>query len=80
MVHMLQHQKTEDLHCMYMLFARVDDGLRTMGDCVSSFLREQGKALVAEEDEGKNAIVFVQVSLISILGFYKFEEILAYQD
>ena len=39
-VHMLQHQKTEDLHCMYMLFARVDDGLRTMGDCVSSFPAE----------------------------------------
>ena len=51
-----------DLACMYKLFYRVPDGLKTMCQCVSGYLREQGKVLVAEEDGGKNAITFVQVS------------------
>lgn len=59
-VHMLKNQKTEDLACMYKLFSRVSDGLKTMSDCVSQYLREQGKALVQEEDGGTNAINFVQ--------------------
>lgn len=59
-VHMLKNQKTDDLACMYKLFNRVPEGLKTMADCVSSYLREQGKALVAEEEGGKNAITFVQ--------------------
>ncbi|XP_046482972.1 cullin-3-A isoform X1 [Neodiprion pinetum] len=60
-VHMLKNQKTEDLGCMYKLFARVTDGLRTVSDCVSQFLREQGRALVQEEHEPTtNAIHFVQ--------------------
>lgn len=61
-VHMLKHQKTEDLACMYKLFGRVTDGLKTMADCVSQYLREQGKALVQEEDHqtNTNAITFVQ--------------------
>lgn len=58
-VHMLRNKKTEDLACMYKLLSRVSDGLKTMSNCVSTYLREQGKALVAEE-EGKNAISFVQ--------------------
>jgi hypothetical protein len=61
-VHMLKNQKTEDLACMYKLFSRVADGLKTMADCVSQYLREQGKALVQEDDGGTNAINFVQVS------------------
>ncbi|XP_063913402.1 cullin-3 isoform X2 [Zophobas morio] len=61
-VHMLKHQKTEDLACMYKLFGRVADGLKTMADCVSQYLREQGKALVQEEEHqpSTNAITFVQ--------------------
>ncbi|EEB19747.1 Cullin-3, putative [Pediculus humanus corporis] len=59
-VHMLKNQKTEDLACMYKLFYRVTDGLKTMSDCVSQYLREQGKALVQEENGGTNAINFVQ--------------------
>ncbi|XP_067007434.1 cullin-3-A [Anabrus simplex] len=59
-VHMLKNQKTEDLACMYKLFSRVSDGLKTMADCVSQYLREQGKALVQEEEGGTNAINFVQ--------------------
>ncbi len=62
-VHMLKNNKTEDLGCMYKLFIRVDNGLKTMCDCISAYLREQGKALVVEDSEGaKNAITFVQVS------------------
>ncbi|CAM1310813.1 CUL3 (predicted) [Pycnogonum litorale] len=64
-VNMLKNQKTEDLACMYKLFNRVTEGLKTMSDCVSAYLREQGKALVTEEDGGKNAIVFVQ-SLLNL--------------
>jgi len=59
-VHMLKNQKTEDLACMYKLFSRVSDGLKTMSDCVSHYLKEQGKTLVQEEDGGTNAINFVQ--------------------
>ncbi|KAL3282913.1 hypothetical protein HHI36_006071 [Cryptolaemus montrouzieri] len=61
-VHMLKNQKTEDLACMYKLFGRVVDGLKTMADCVSQYLREQGKALVQEEEHqpSTNAITFVQ--------------------
>jgi cullin 3 len=66
-VHMLKYQKTEDLACMYKLFSRVADGLKTMADCVSQYLREQGKAIVQEEEEegGTNAINFVQVRFLS---------------
>lgn len=61
-VHMLKNNKTEDLACMYKLMSRVLDGLKAVAECVSQHLREQGKALVAEEEGGKNAITFVQVS------------------
>lgn len=48
---------------MYKLFIRVPEGLKTMCDCSSAYLREQGKALVSEEGEdGKNAISYIQVS------------------
>jgi len=64
-VHMLKTNKKDDLHCMYKLFTRVQDGgLKTIIDCLSSFLRDTGKALVMEEEEdaaGRNAIHFVQV-------------------
>lgn len=53
LVHMLKNGKTEDLACMYKLFSRVPNGLKTMCECMSSYLREQGKALVSEEGEGR---------------------------
>lgn len=60
-VHMLKNQKTEDLACMYKLFSRVKEGLKTMADCVSKYLKEQGKNLVTEEEGGKgDALTFVQ--------------------
>lgn len=49
-----------DLMCMYKLFARVSQGLETLRDCVSKYLRAQGKALVSDE-EGKSAVDFIQV-------------------
>jgi len=54
-----------DLACMYKLFSRVPEGLRTMCECISAYLREQGRALVTEEETGTNAIVYVQVYLRS---------------
>ncbi|CAH1104672.1 unnamed protein product [Psylliodes chrysocephalus] len=73
-VHMLKHQKTDDLACMYKLFGRVTDGLKTMADCVSLYLREQGKALVQEEEHqpATNAITFVQSLLDLKDGFDHF--------
>jgi cullin 3 len=64
-VHMLKNQKTEDLASMYRLFSRVADGLKSMADCISQYLRKQGMALVQEDERGTNAINFVQVSYIS---------------
>lgn len=66
-VHMLKNQKTDDLACMYKLFGRVTDGLKTMADCVSHYLREQGKALVQEEEHqpATNAVTFIQ-SLLNL--------------
>ncbi|CAF0923855.1 unnamed protein product [Didymodactylos carnosus] len=59
--HMLKHNKYEDLATMYKLFERVPNGHQTVADCMSNFLREQGKALVTENgDEGKSAITYVQ--------------------
>nr|CAB3234718.1 cullin-3 [Phallusia mammillata] len=58
-VHMLRHDKKDDLLCMYKLFARVNQGLVTLRDCVSRYLREQGKSLV--EDCGqKPAVEYIQ--------------------
>lgn len=59
-VHMLKNNKTDDLACMYKLLARVKDGLKTMSDCVSQYLRELGKSLVQEE-ENTNAVNYIQV-------------------
>jgi hypothetical protein len=52
----------EDLACMYKLFFRIANGLKTICECMSSYLREQGKGLVTDDEEGKNPIQFVQVS------------------
>lgn len=61
-VHMLKNSKYEDLGCMYRLFKRVKEGLKSMCAAMSKYLREQGKAVVSEEEgsEGKNAVIFIQ--------------------
>lgn len=49
---------------MYKLFCRVDQGLQSIINCVSAYLREQGKGLVTEEEGNKgDAVSFVQVRL-----------------
>ncbi|KAI0215942.1 Cullin-3-A [Lamellibrachia satsuma] len=64
-VHMLKNNKTSDLACMYKLFIRVPNGLKTMYGCISSYLRDQGRALVKEDEGNKNAIVYIQ-NLLSL--------------
>lgn len=60
---MLKFNKCDDLATMYKLFERVPNGHLTIAECMSNYLREQGRALVAESnDEGKNAITYVQVT------------------
>ena len=57
---------------MYKLLSRVSNGLKTMIAAVSRHLREQGRALVVEEegaDGGRNAIAFVQ-SLLDLKDQY----------
>ncbi|CAF2972806.1 unnamed protein product [Rotaria sp. Silwood2] len=59
--HMLKFNKCDDLATMYKLFERVPNGHLTIADCMSNYLREQGRALVTENtDDGKNAITYVQ--------------------
>jgi len=61
LVHMLKANKLDDLYCMYNLFTRVDQGLQTIIGSLSAYLREQGKALVQEQEGAKgDAITFVQ--------------------
>jgi len=50
-----------DLCCMYKLFCRVPNGLQEIIKCISNNLREQGKALVTEDEATKgDAVAFVQ--------------------
>ena len=60
-VHMVRNNRVADLACMYSVLSRVAEGLATLAACLSRHLREQGKALV-QEQEGRTAIVLVQVS------------------
>jgi len=70
--HMLKFTKCDDLATMYKLFERVPNGHLTIADCMSSYLREQGRALVTENtDEGKNAITYVQVIKHFVIFFHK---------
>ena len=64
-VHMLKHNKIDDLARMYRLFYRVKEGLNTVCDCMRSYLREQGKALVTEDgaEAGRNTIAYIQVCI-----------------
>ncbi|XP_055838001.1 cullin-3 isoform X1 [Episyrphus balteatus] len=60
-VYMIKNSKTDDLACTYKLFSRLKDkGLKVIADTVSAYLREQGRLLVKEEENGTNPITFVQ--------------------
>lgn len=56
---------------MYKLFWRVPNGLQTIISCVSSYLRDQGKVLVTEDENGAkgDAVTFVQ-SLLELKSEY----------
>ena len=57
-----------DLARMFRLLHRVKNGLQAVCECLRAYLREQGVALVKEEESGetgKNAITYVQVCKFS---------------
>ena len=62
-----------DLARMYRLFVRVKDGLNTVCVCMRGYLREQGKALVVEEEgeSCKNPITYIQVRGLFYCNSYK---------
>lgn len=59
-VFMLKHQRTQDLACMYKLLGNLSDGLKTMSDCLSKYLREEGRSLVKEDHTNLNPVIYVQ--------------------
>jgi len=63
-VHMLKNNRMGDLACIYKLFGRVNDGHKTIGEAVSKYLREEGKALVTqatdEQSQQTNAVTYIQ--------------------
>eukprot|EP00088_Acartia_fossae_P013428 TRINITY_DN17039_c0_g1_i1.p1 TRINITY_DN17039_c0_g1~~TRINITY_DN17039_c0_g1_i1.p1 ORF type:complete len:776 (-),score=232.42 TRINITY_DN17039_c0_g1_i1:593-2920(-) len=63
-VHMLKNNRMDDLACIYKLFGRVSDGHKTIGEAVSKYLREEGKALVTqatdEHSQTTNAVTYIQ--------------------
>ncbi|KAK2710616.1 hypothetical protein QYM36_011967, partial [Artemia franciscana] len=73
-VHMLKENKFGDLKCIYKLLSRVSDGISTMSECMSRYLREIGTAIVnsASGDEA-NPINYIQ-SLIDLKD--RFDEFL----
>ena len=66
-----------DLARMHRLFIRVKDGLKTVCDCMRGYLREQGKALVVEEEgeSSKNPITYIQVELCHGVLFQTVNEV-----
>lgn len=48
---------------MFKLFSPVPNGPKIMCDCMSSYLREQGKVLVSEAAEDRNPVEYVQVGI-----------------
>ncbi|TVU28514.1 hypothetical protein EJB05_20033 [Eragrostis curvula] len=60
LVNMLIDDKYEDLGRMYALFRRVPDGLSTLRDVMTSYLRETGKQLVTDPERLKDPVEFVQ--------------------
>lgn len=59
-IFMLKNQRTQDLACMYKLLSNLTDGLKTMADCLSKYLREEGRSLVKEDETDLNPVTYVQ--------------------
>ena len=54
---MLRNDRTDDLACMYKLFGRVgEEGNRIIGDCISRFIRQNGKSTVIETTDANDYI------------------------
>lgn len=60
LVKMLLDDKYEDLGRMYNLFRRVDNGLSTLKEVMTSHLRGTGKQLVTDPERLKDPVEFVQ--------------------
>ena len=57
---------------MFRIFQRVICGQQAVCDCLQGYLREQGVALVDEEEareSGKNAITYIQVFFFRLPKF-----------
>ncbi|KAJ4756829.1 Cullin family protein [Rhynchospora pubera] len=63
LVNMLIDDKYDDLSRMYSLFKRVPDGLSTIRDVMTSYLRERGRVLVTDTERLKDPVEFVQCLL-----------------
>ncbi|KAM8839512.1 LOW QUALITY PROTEIN: cullin-3-B-like [Synchiropus picturatus] len=60
LVHMLKNGLMEEMRDMFNMFCRVPDGRKTMCDCLSPYLREQGKAIMSEDCKSKNPVELIQ--------------------
>ncbi|CAO2829606.1 unnamed protein product [Amaranthus hypochondriacus] len=60
LVNMLLDDKYEDLGRTYNLFRRVDNGLSSIRDVMTSHIRETGKQLVTDPERVKDPVEFVQ--------------------
>ncbi|ERM98195.1 hypothetical protein AMTRI_Chr01g127990 [Amborella trichopoda] len=60
LVNMLVDDKYDDLSRMYNLFRRVPNGLSTIRDVMTSYLRDTGKQLVTDPEKLKDPVEFVQ--------------------
>nr|XP_043638688.1 cullin-3A-like [Erigeron canadensis] len=63
LVNMLVDDKYEDLNRIYSLFHRVPNGLSTIREVMTSYLRETGKHLVSDPEKLKDPVEFVQCLL-----------------
>ena len=60
LIDMLVNDRYEDLSRMYSLFRRVQDGLPTIRDVMTSHIREKGRQLVTDPERLKDPVDFVQ--------------------
>lgn len=65
-----------DLARMFKLFSPVANGPKIMCDCMSSYLREQGKALVLEAGEDRNPVEYVQVGILCTQSHSRLDSLL----
>ncbi|KYQ93604.1 cullin C [Tieghemostelium lacteum] len=69
LISMLKDDKVEDLKRMYNLFNRVSDGLNTMKNVISEYVREIGRDIVSDEEKAKEEGTYFQ-SLLDLKDKY----------